>query len=296
MAGEIVLSTPVANGTTIALAWTYFGCGVGVSSFDVKRKVSGGAYATLDTVAVPTDEYVDSTAAYDITYTYQIVCNEGHASNAPSRTMWSGTFTDTDSWSDSFEGTVGETHSHYYQTFTDTLTWGGTGGELVPAADTFTEIVVWGDWCSGSQALESDFVYYYADTASNVYSYDTVFKGDNDEIIPCSWRSKKLDFADQYPQYANFRKTVYRVIVTYVDKDQISLGVSISADGSSSWTSSVKTVGTGSGVTKRAYYHFIEGATGQFFNLELTHGSKDKTFQILGMDVEWAARAGAFEI
>ena len=296
MAGEIVLSTPVTNGTTIALAWTYTGCGIGVSSFDVKRKVSGGAYVTLDTLLAPLDEYVDSTAASNTTYVYQIVCNEGHASNAPTApTMWSDTLTGTLSLSDSFSGSGGGGGgTAHYQTFTDTLTFTGTYSTPIAYDDTFNEILVFGDWVSGAQALESNFIYNYADSTGYVYLYDSVYKSDYNEIISSSWKSKKLDFADQYPQYANHNKTLRRVVVTYVDKDAFDLGIAVDADGKQEWTAVNKALGTGSGVTKRAYYHFVK--TGMFFNVEITHGSKDKTFQILGIDIEWMLRAVGFSV
>jgi hypothetical protein len=58
------------------------------------------------------------------------------------------------------------------------------------------------------------------------------YKNDNTNTMASYWRSKRLDFSDQFPQYINQFKTLDRIQIEYVDEiADTPVTVYVSTDG-----------------------------------------------------------------
>jgi len=131
------------------------------------------------------------------------------------------------------------------------------------------------------------------------FEWDCTVATDEGNAFSAWWRSKDLDFLEQFPQYKDMWKTVYTVQVEYEDmtvNTPIVVGVSI--DGGATYVSKTRLVGTGDGLIKTADFHFIDqesGITGKLFvfKIECTGTTE---FKFMGANVFFVPRGEYFEI
>ena len=137
------------------------------------------------------------------------------------------------------------------------------------------------------------------DDKGNKYDWAETYPDDNDANIVSYWRSKTLDFTEQFPQYAHMWKTVDKVVLQYVDKSaNIATTIYLSNDGGVSWTTSTRLIGNGDGKPKTADFFFRnqENCTGQDFVIKIESTSADKKFIWTGFIIEFYPRGYYFEI
>lgn len=140
---------------------------------------------------------------------------------------------------------------------------------------------------------------YFGDSDGKLYAFLESEEGDNARSIGAYWRSKRLDFTDQFPQYNNTWKTIDKVQLIYLDKiTSTPVTIYISNDGGVTWTSRTRTLGTGNGKTKTADFFFMdkEVITGKYFNFKIECSSATKTFEWLGLEVTFIPRGEYFEV
>lgn len=145
-----------------------------------------------------------------------------------------------------------------------------------------------------AQATKAGYAYYLSGATGIVYHYDSIYKADGASSIPSYWRSKTLDFSEQYPQFAGYRKTLSSVTLTYVDKGTCLVTVYVSTDGGQNWIYKNKTLGTGDGATKRSIFHFWK--TAKYFDIKIAHSSTTADFQFIELEAEFSPRAEYFEM
>jgi len=198
-------------------------------------------------------------------------------SNEDSATCWADTETEavtaTQGYDDAYES------GSFYETITvsDTI-----ATDQATVTSTITETVTVSDFVLDSQTLKTDYAYYLGDSIGKVYEYSGSYKSDNGVAIGAYYQTKRLDFADQFPQLLGMWKTVGKVRLDYVDKSaNINVTVYLSTDGGANWTSQMKTFGTGDGTTKSEDFYFLE--TGQYFSFKVENSSTSETFQWLGL-------------
>jgi hypothetical protein len=127
-------------------------------------------------------------------------------------------------------------------------------------------------------------MYYLTASDGNIYPYSDDYTSDNDATINAYWESRRIDFSDMFPQYAHTWKTIDRVILTYVDKAQANISVSLSRDGGTTWTDNYRVIGSGTNQVKEATYHYV-GQTGRFFSFKIRNSSTTETFQWVRLTV-----------
>ncbi len=260
----------------------------------------GGSWIFWKTVGNNVSSTTDGPLNTNIKYGYYIVTGIGNelSSSAVYIGFYSDTITETATTTESLSDSVGEPPSptSFEDTIVETINITESLTEAISSSDTITETITVTDQVSDSQTCRTDFAYYIASTDGKVYVYDEVYKSDNGISILSSWESKVTDFGDVYPEAVGKWKTIYRVPITYVDKEaNLTMVVSVSTDGGATWTSSTKyDVGTGNGMTKDTYFDFIK--TGQYFKFKIELPSANKTFQLIGMGVDFIPCGEAFPI
>jgi len=125
------------------------------------------------------------------------------------------------------------------------------------------------------------------------------YKSDNTFAISAWWRSKRLDFGDQYPELADRYKTLDTVILEYVDEDaNTPVTIHISNDGGVTWASNTRLLGTGNGKQKSAIFYFSDSGkiTGKYFTVKVESVSASTTFTWTGLFLKVEDRGPYFEI
>lgn len=255
----------------------------------------GGSWHFWQTVGANVSSMTDAPLTANIKYGYYIVTGvtDEESSSAVYGGFYTDTITETVGLTESLSDSVyGSNEDIIVETVfvTESLT------EAMTASDTITETITVTDQVIDSQTVRTTFAYYLASMDGKVFIYDAAYKSDNGVSILSSWESKVTDFSDVYPEAVGKWKTIYRVPITYVDKEaNLTIIVSVSTDGGATWTSSAKyTVGTGDGMTKDTYFDFIK--TGQYFKFRIDLPSTNKIFQLLGMGVDFVPCGEAFPI
>lgn len=146
---------------------------------------------------------------------------------------------------------------------------------------------------------QQDYEFYVADDTGAVYELGAEHLGDAGKEIASQFISKNTDFADQNQECFDKYKTVHNVKLYYKDKSSsTNVTVAISVDNGTNWITSAKnasqTLGTGSDEIKTATFWFH--STAQFFQFRISHGSADKSFQWIRMEVEYEVRADYFAV
>lgn len=128
---------------------------------------------------------------------------------------------------------------------------------------------------------------YLGDNAAQVFTYSAANKGDAGDNITCQYVTKRIDFLDQIPEALGKWITVHSVELVYVDRGAVSVTMSISVDGGTTWTdSSATTIGTAGADKKVKSKLFFFTKNGQFFNFKVTHTSSDGIFQFIELRAE----------
>lgn len=142
----------------------------------------------------------------------------------------------------------------------------------------------------------STFNHYLGTDEGTVHLYSADYKGDDGQNIACLWVSRRLDFVDQIPEASGKWKTLNSLELTYVDVGDISITVSASVDGGTSWTDSVTTIGTNAalGKIKTKLFHFRK--TGRHFNFKITFTASADIFQWLELEVDITIGGEFFDI
>jgi hypothetical protein len=102
--------------------------------------------------------------------------------------------------------------------------------------------------------------------------------------MECYYRTKTLDFTDQFPELINVWTAIDRIDITYHDIDASTpLSVHLSNDAGATWTSKHTTIGTGNGKVKIESFTFkdTEYACGKFFVIKIESTSSNKNFEII---------------
>ncbi len=159
-----------------------------------------------------------------------------------------------------------------------------SGGGPTAASDTEAETVTMTDTYIDAVISKTNIAYFIGSQTGNVYKYNATYHGDNGTTIPCRWESKEIDFTDAYPQYDGMWKCVDRIWLRYIDKDVVTVSVSLSVDNGSTWTTVSRSLGTGTGYIKETSFDFRK--TGRFFKIRVEETSSDKDFQWTDMYLE----------
>ena len=147
----------------------------------------------------------------------------------------------------------------------------------------------------GSQSIRTDWAMFLGSSTGVVYDYSPDYLSDDGVAVGAIWQSKQTDLADQVPEMADQWKNLWKVRLVYVDKTaSTNVTVYVSADGGESWSSRMKSLGTGDGTTKSADFYFI--LPFEFLDVKVEHASDANEFQWAGLYVYWTPAGEHFEI
>jgi len=139
--------------------------------------------------------------------------------------------------------------------------------------------------------------YYITDEDGEVYLFGD-YQGDGGNPITCYFRTKKLDFSDQFPELKDKWTSIDSVKVRYKDlSSSTPITVYISDDGGVTWVSRTRLLGTGDKKVKEAEFHFLdkENITSQFFTLKIECVSSTHKFEIHGIKINGYVMGDYFE-
>lgn len=140
-----------------------------------------------------------------------------------------------------------------------------------------------------------DYNYYIASEEGKVYTYSGDYTSDDGQPIECQFVTKQLDFADQYPQYNNMFKTVYRVKMLFNDlSSDLTTSVHWSTDGGATWEADEKIIGSGNSIPTSENFWFID--TGADFMFKIVHSSDDGSILWTGLEIDFLPRGEYMEI
>ncbi len=254
---------------------------------------SGSGYVTLtDTLDGTRTWYDHLQNDFNVTLTYRVRGYVGAWSDWSDTTTIehyldesTETITGSEVVVDDTAGTTSDTVTETI-TITDTATDGSAYGQINSETITIT------DTLEDSVLITINTAHYVGTSVGNVYRYGADYLSDAGSTIRSFWKSKKIDFFDQYPQFLDAWKTLWRVKLIYVDKTaNTTVNLYVSTDGGTTMTVKSKTLGTGDGITKEAYFWFIK--TGRYFNFWIEHVSTTNAFQWLSLEAEFTP-AGDF--
>jgi len=138
--------------------------------------------------------------------------------------------------------------------------------------------------------------FYVGNDDGDIYKISDSYEAEGAVAIPAYWRSKQIDFTDQYEQFAGVWKTIDHITVIYRDiMASTPLSVSISDDGGVSWATKHTIVGTGDGKIKHRNFWLQDSdlcTSGDFFFI-LESTSSDKVFEWLQVII-WFIPGGPF--
>lgn len=135
-------------------------------------------------------------------------------------------------------------------------------------------------------------------TDGATYVMDATY-ADNTNPTSAYFRTKDLDFSDQYADLAGVVKTIDKVRVLYEDLTaNTPFTMYLSNNGGATWGTCAATAGTGAGTTKAADFWFMNTshATGLTFTLMVESLSTTTTFKILAIEIEFIGRGGDFTV
>ena len=146
-----------------------------------------------------------------------------------------------------------------------------------------------------SQSIRTDWAMFLGSSTGKVYDYNPDALSDDGVAVGAIWQSKQTDLADQVPEMADQWKNLWKVRLVYVDKTaSTNVTVYVSVDGGESWSSRMKSLGTGDGTTKSADFYFI--LPFEFLDVKVEHASDANEFQWAGLYVYWTPAGEHFEI
>lgn len=270
MAAPSSLTATAISATRIDLAWTNNG------SYDeirVRRGTTSGDLSLYDTITGSDTSYSDTSTSTDTRYYYKVVgtplADHGFSSEA-SAGWWTATGSETVTWSD----------AHV---------------QNIVATQSTEETITWTDYHQVSQTIKTNYGYYCGSSDGKVYEYSDSYQSDAGTNILAYYQSKRLDFADQYPEDIDKFKTVHKVQLKYVDMTaDTPITVYISGDGGVTWEYVSQTLGSGDEKTKTADFHFMLNS--EMFSIKVESSSTEKKFQLLGVYIYYHPCGEYFEI
>lgn len=267
MAAPSDLTSTSISTSQIDLAWTNNN---GYASIAIRRGTTSGQLSPYDTVAGGDTSYSDTSISTNTRYYYTVrVIGVGTSSEVTAA-----------SWDDAF---------------IETLTWTDVGTQGVNYTLSTTETLTWSDFHATSQTIKINYGHYYGSSDGKIYEYSSGSQSDAGTNILAYWQSKRLDFADQYPEDIDKFKTVYKIQLKYVDLvSDTPITVYVSGDGGVTWEYESQTLGNGDEKTKTANFHFLINA--EMFTIKIESSSDDKKFQLLGTYIYYSPCGEYFEI
>jgi len=267
------------------------------TSLIIRRKLSGGSYATIATLNIDDEAYTDTDTLTTATYYWKVTSSAGDSNeDSWTFTAWTSDGTDTVDVSDYKDVGVSFTVSA-----TETFSLGESTEVAVdsPVPQAYeqneTDTVTISDTYETAHIGSQNWRYYLGSSVGGVHEHYGNYYGDAEADIDAYYQTKALDFADQFPDYADTYKSLTRIYLDYVDLIECPITVSVSTDNGSTWTSSYQTLGSGELTVKRARYDFA-WVTGRFFVVKLSHSSNDRTFQFVKMAVEFEPHTDYFAV
>ncbi len=150
-----------------------------------------------------------------------------------------------------------------------------------------------------SQAGTGRTFWYVMDDVGQLKKAGAGYLADGSNAIAAWWRSKRLDFSDQYPEDAGLWKGIDKCELVYRDLyADTPVAIYISTDGGVNWTYKLKVLGTGDGKTKSAWYYFLDvgGIHGHMFNFKIESVSATTNFEWSTLRIWYTPGGEAFEI
>ena len=117
--------------------------------------------------------------------------------------------------------------------------------------------------------------------------------------MECYYRTKSLDFTDQFPELINQWTEIDRIDIVYRDIDTSTpLSIHLSNDDGVTWVSKHTTIGNGDKKTKIEPFYFKDTAVvfGKLFVLKIESTSSNKNFELLQIRIHIIPRAEYFKV
>ena len=212
-----------------------------------------------------------------------------------SGTATAGVATDYDATGTvSISGSLTEEYTMGHEA-TGTLTISGSSTSLLGAISTHTGTLALSGVSEGSQSIRTDIEMFLGSGSGKVYAYSPSYLSDDGVAIGSIWQSKQTDLSDQHPKVADTWKNLWKVRLIYIDKTaDTNVTVHVSTDGGTSWSSQMKTLGTGDETTKSADFYFMK--TFEFLDVKIEHSSAANEFQWAGLYLYWTPAGEHFSL
>ena len=178
---------------------------------------------------------------------------------------------------------------------TGTLAVSGLSVSSLGAISTHTGTLALSGASASSQSIRTDVEMFLGSGGGKVYAYSPSYLSDDGVAIGSIWQSKQTDLSDQHPEVADTWKNLWKVRLIYIDKTaNTNVTVYVSTDGGTSWSSQMKTLGTGDETTKSADFYFMK--TFEFLDVKVEHSSAANEFQWAGVYIYWTPAGEHFSI
>uniref|UniRef100_A0A6M3ITE9 Uncharacterized protein n=2 Tax=viral metagenome TaxID=1070528 RepID=A0A6M3ITE9_9ZZZZ len=178
---------------------------------------------------------------------------------------------------------------------TGVLTISGSSISLLGAVSTHAGTLALSGVSEGSQSIRTDIEMFLGSGSGKVYAYSPSHLSDDGVAIGSIWQSKQTDLSDQHPEVADTWKNLWKVRLIYIDKTaDTNVTVYVSTDGGTTWSSQMKTLGTGDETTKSADFYFMK--TFEFLDVKIEHSSAANEFQWAGVYIYWTPAGEHFSI
>ena len=178
---------------------------------------------------------------------------------------------------------------------TGTLALSGLSVSFLGAISTHTGTLTMAGILESSQSIRTNVEMFLGSGGGKVYAYSPSYLSDDGVAIGSIWQSKQTDLSDQHPEVADTWKNLWKVRLIYIDKTaDTNVTVYVSTDGGTTWSSQMKTLGTGDETTKSADFYFMK--TFEFLDVKIEHSSAANEFQWAGLYLYWTPAGEHFSI
>lgn len=281
--------TAQSTGTSMVAQWTNednYG--------QVKVEYNKGAGWVIAWQGVTRESYTLRSVTVNTTYTVRVAGGIGldwsDYSHTDTATCFSDTLSETFSASDNLaENLITGDILH------DSFSVSDTFKEVGTYVEAFTETFSMSDHLADAQTLRTDYAYYLVSPDGNSYQLGKGYLGDAGSNITSTFQTKTTDFEDQHPEDANQFKEVFGARLNYIDTDSdITVSVSYSIDGGTTWNTVTKIMGGSTNVAKTEDFHFR--ATANEFAFKVEHASSDAEFNWTGLKIFYLPAGDFFSI
>lgn len=283
--------TAQSTGTSMTAQWTN-----NDDYNQIKVEYNKGAGWVIALIGRTRESYTLTSVTVNTTYTVRVAGKTGFDDWSD----YSSTDTATcfsDSINDAFSGlsdTLTEI-SGKNDIFSDSFSMSDTFKEVGTYVQAFTETFSMSDHLADAQTLRTDYAYYLVGPDGNSYQLGKGYLGDAGSNITSTFQTKTTDFEDQHPEDANQFKEVFGARLNYIDTDSdITVSVSYSIDGGTTWNAVTKIIGDGDDTAKTEDFHFR--ATANEFAFKVEHASSDAEFNWTGLKIFYLPAGDFFSI